>query len=118
MKILNLTQHTATPEQVADGVVEPKNKSAVQKLLTFDTIPTRDEIDARAEALADIAVASGCDYAMIGGAPYLMARLDLWLMDSGIAPLYSFSQRVSVERMDDSGNVVKTNVFKHVGWVK
>ena len=42
--ILNLTQHVATPEQMADGVVEPKNKARVQELLTFTGKPTLREI--------------------------------------------------------------------------
>jgi hypothetical protein len=39
MKILNLTQHEATKEQVAAGGVEPLDKEAVQRLLTFNNLP-------------------------------------------------------------------------------
>ena len=87
--ILNLTQHNATPEQEAQLVVEPRMcKAEIQKLLTFDEIPTKEEIDARAKELARIAASEASMYAgdtdnevwitrvMIGGAPYLMGALE------------------------------------------
>ena len=46
MKILNLTQHKATPEQITAGVIEPaeEDKQMIQKLLTFKDLPTPEEI--------------------------------------------------------------------------
>lgn len=55
--------------------------------------------------------------AMIGGAPYLMAPLEAELKKLGIEPVYAFSERVSEETVQADGTVVKTNVFKHVGFV-
>ena len=54
---------------------------------------------------------------MIGGAPYLMAELEKELWHRGIEPVYSFSTRQSVESTDAEGNVTKTSVFKHIGFV-
>ena len=54
--------------------------------------------------------------AMIGGAPYLMAELEKALWNRGIEPVYSFSERKSVETEKD-GVVTKVNVFEHVGFV-
>jgi hypothetical protein len=48
MHVINLTQHAATAEQMAAGVVEPQDKTAVNRLLTFETCPDRDAIRARA----------------------------------------------------------------------
>lgn len=60
MKIVNLTQHAGTAEQLAAGVADLGATSLeLKRLLTFDSLPTREEIEARA--------------AMIGGAPFLMA---------------------------------------------
>jgi len=115
-KILNLTQHTATKEQVEVGVVEPQDKAAVQELLTFDSIPSRDEMVERARKLGNIVVDSGCSKAMIGGAPYFMGVLEAYLYHFGVKSLYAFSKRVSVETVVD-GVVTKTNVFKHQGFV-
>jgi hypothetical protein len=118
MKILNLTQHPAAPEQIAAGVVEPRSKEEVQNLLTFESLPTRDEILTRAEKLADIAAASGYTAAMIGGAPYFMSALERALVAKGVRPLYAFSRRVVVETVRPDGAVEKKGVFKHAGFVE
>ena len=120
MQILNLTQHQATPEQLAQGVFEPVVKRQITDRLLFEELPTQQEIVDRAEAIARIASGnnySGVKHAMIGGAPYLMPLLEKSLRRVGITPLYSFSERVSEEVHQADGSVVKTNVFKHVGFV-
>jgi len=123
MKILNLTQHAPTPEQVAAGVVEPEEgKKKIQRLLTFEDLPTAEEIQERAEALARVAEVLtkeyGHDSVMIGGAPYLMSALEKALKERGIKPLYAFSKREVVEETLPDGSVKKTQVFKHQGFVE
>jgi hypothetical protein len=113
MAILNLTQHPGTPEQ---GVTEPTEKEGVRALLTFGGLPSKEEVSARAEALAEMAAAAGADAAMIGGAPYLMALLESALRSRGIKPLYAFSERRSVEFTSPSGEVEKRSVFQHLGF--
>jgi hypothetical protein len=115
--ILNLTQHQATPEQIEAGVSQSQSQE-IRRLLTFERLPTRREIAERAEALAEIAEASGEPAAMIGGAPYLMSELEAALCERGITPLYAFSRRESVEEITDSGETVKRTVFKHLGFVE
>lgn len=62
--ILNLTQHTVTPEQEAQLVVEPRmTKEKIRELLTFEEIPSKEEIEVRAEKLARIAVSEASHYA-------------------------------------------------------
>lgn len=119
MKILNLTQHKATPEQIAAGVidVDPSNESVVKAMLTFYNIPKRESMTTRAKKLAAIAEESCCDAVMIGGAPYFMATLECVLKDKGITPMYSFSQRESVEETLPDGFIIKRNVFKHAGFI-
>ena len=116
--VVNLTQHPATAEQVVAGVVEPENKAAVQAALTFDAIPSGEEMAQRANFLAAIAKESGCTKAMIGGAPFFMSALESALKDVGIVPLYAFSVRDSREEPDGNGGVRKVAVFKHVGFVE
>lgn len=119
MSILNLTQHNATKDQVLAGVVEPENKQEVLDLITFsDTPPSLEELDRRAERLAFIALHSGCQQAMIGGAPYFSAPLEYHLSIKGVTPVYAFSNRVSVERDDGNGGIIKTQVFTHAGFVE
>jgi hypothetical protein len=119
MKILNLTQHKATPEQVEAGVVDLNDaeRAKLIDLLTFNELPLIDEIIGKAMDIAGIAVEHGYRKAMIGGAPYLMSALEAALIDKGIAPVYAFSKRESVEVMKDDGSVEKCAVFKHVGFV-
>ena len=116
--IVNLTQHPATEEQVFDGVFEPQEKDNVKCLLTFDTIPNKGGLYMRAVQLALIASESGAKFAMIGGAPYLMSPLEEALKKEGVIPLYSFSERESIEETLPSGEVVKKSVFRHKGFIK
>lgn len=113
--ILNLTQHVGTPDQ---GVSEPEEKGAVKALLDFTTLPSWWEIEDRAAKLAAIAVEAGAESAMIGGAPYLMASLEVALKAAGVRPLYAFSIRESVETTGPDGKVTKTATFRHAGWVE
>lgn len=134
--IINITQHTATEDQRAAGVMDlpPPWRSQVVELLTFDTLPTTTEIRDRAETLADLAcrlqsaedrAAEGLDlpstsfalHALIGGAPWLMAPLEDALRARGIMPVYAFSVRESVEETLPDGTVRKTAVFRHKGFV-
>lgn len=115
MKIVNLTQHSPTAEQVEAGVVVYV-MGAVTALLTFDTLPNVSDVVFRARDLAKIAQASGATHAMIGGAPYLMGPLEYQLRERGITPLYAFSERVSSEEVQPDGSVRKVNVFKHGGF--
>jgi len=137
-RILNLTQHTPTPEQIAAGVTcgdinDLSQPREIASLLTFDTLPTPVEVRHRAERLAEIAskattlVDYGGDsglcanerfqFAMIGGAPYLMAPLESALRAHGITPMYAFSVRESVDQVQPDGSVRKVATFRHAGFV-
>ena len=118
--IINLTQHAATTEQLAQGVVDcaPEFKETLGGLLTFEGLPSREEIRGKANALAALAVAYGYDAALVGGAPYLMSALESALKAEGVKPLYAFSARESVETTLPDGKVVKTTVFRHLGFVE
>lgn len=116
--IINLTQHVATPEQASVGVVEPADKGLVQNLLTFKAIgDAQTQVEARAEALADLAAKSGCTRAMIGGAPYLMGALEGALKARGISAHHAFTARRVVETTGPDGAVTKTAIFVHEGFV-
>ena len=121
--ILNLTQHPASQEQIEAGVIEPTKKEYVKELLTFNELPTKQQIKEKAKKIAVYAsfvFRNTKDFkdrkAMIGGAPYLMSQLEEQLRRYRIEPIYAFSQRVSEEKEID-GKIVKTNVFKHIGFV-
>lgn len=137
MTILNLTQHNATPAQITSGVVDlvGSDKDLLVKLLTFNTLPTVEEIESRAQKIAYIAsdlmleeknnwIEEGLDeddfeqyYAMIGGAPFLMGPLEVALKKFDITPIYAFSVRDSVDVKQADGSVKKTAVFNHGGFI-
>jgi len=119
MAILNFTQHAATAEQVAAGVIDlmQHDLASLKALLNFVGLPTADEIYERAYAIAALAENLFAETVMVGGAPFLMPVLQKALQMRGITVLYAFSERVSIEKIVD-GVVVKTNEFKHVGFVE
>lgn len=121
-RILNLTQHIATEEQISQGVFEPVSKEEVRTFLTFNKLPSKTEIQANAIALASLAKEEcekhHCKKVMIGGAPYLMSALEKWLKKYNLQPVYAFSKRISVDEQQQDGSVVKKVVFKHEGFVE
>ena len=126
--ILNLTQHEPTPEQRSAGVVDlpPAERAELAKLLNFEDLPSSQTIETRADAISMLAreyflasQASPSDetQAMIGGAPFLMPRLEQVLTYRGIQPIYAFSRREVVEQHLPDGSVRKSAIFRHVGFV-
>lgn len=127
--ILNLTQHLASPEQTAAGVVDlpDAQRRLLVESLTVDALPTRQEIADRCANIAALAVHNGLGgdegddphptAAMIGGAPWMMAELERALLDMGVPSVYAFSVRESVEQTQSDGSVRKVNVFRHAGFV-
>lgn len=131
---INLTQHELTKEQKEDAYwvrfdsYNGTNSTIeIKKLLTFEFQPDTAKIQERAEKLAEIAEGIFLQLdpeealphkALIGGAPYLMGPLEKELHKRGIKPMYSFSQRVSVEAPNEKGEITKTSTFKHVGWIE
>jgi hypothetical protein len=123
MYTLNLTQHHATPDQIDAGVVDFEGAALAElkKALTFDDLPSAEDVQDRAEYIAQLATEhpsfGACDRAMIGGAPFLMAALEAALRAEFIQPVYAFSRREVVEAQGADGSVTKTAVFRHVGFV-
>lgn len=127
--ILNLTQHNATADQLAAGVVDlpAEARQWLQQALTFECTPSRAVLKARAEAIVTFAIEQGLlsgtyddefgfGQAMIGGAPFFMRALEDALAAQRVQALYAFSRRVSVEKVVD-GTVVKTTEFRHENFV-
>ena len=129
-KILNLTQHVATPDQLEVGVFDATEeaRSRLQTLLTFEKIPSCDLLGRRALNIARFASyeflghTKGADeednlHVMIGGAPYFMAPLSRVLKEHGFYPVFAFSIRKSIEITQPDGTVKKSMDFKHAGFV-
>jgi len=105
MKVFNATQHNATSAQINAGVLDlavAGQPSWLKDLLTFDSLPSDEEIKERCEEIArniEAEIFSVCDYAaegyavMIGGAPWLMPALLRTFSRRGIRTCFAFSQR-------------------------
>ena len=122
--IINLTQHAASADQIAVGVVDlPQDRQEVlKKLLTFSAPPSPEEIWERARLIAELAPDAPEYYqpnphVMIGGALWLMGPLAEVLQEQGITPLFAFSVRDTEEQTQADGSVRKVAVFRHAGWI-
>lgn len=129
MPVLNFTQHRCTPDQLAAGIIDcPEEfRDRLANLLTFDELPTSNEVYGRAFQVAwlfeTVAIHLGFDYAteetslhaMIGGAPFFMSSLEDALTEINVRVYYAFSRRESVDLVQGDGVAVKVAAFKHVG---
>lgn len=122
---INLTQHPLSNEQRAwadercMAVVE--TDADTRSALNFEELPTLEVLEERADAIVSRLGTRHPDFhriAMIGGAPFFMPVLERKLKAAGIQPVYAFSKRVSVETTNEHGEVVKTSVFRHEGWIE
>lgn len=125
--IINLTQHHFSNEQKEEFLLKDfewvNTTDEVKELLTFTTRPTLAEMQERAKALVAHAKANQAGgvisetVVMCGGAPYFMPVLEQAFLGTGIRVVYSFSERASIETTMPDGNVVKTSVFRHAGFI-
>lgn len=117
---LNLTQHPASEDQARDGLIDLTGEVRASLLgaLTFTSLPTGDVIAEAAAKIVAIAKALNADYAMIGGAGFLLPELERQLLAECIFPLQAFTARVVEETISPTGEMVKTSVFRHAGWIR
>lgn len=118
---LNLTQHAATADQKGAGVVDLDvgDRQWLRDQLTFNTLPTADDVRDRAHAIHDFVVTRFPEVTrvMLGGAPYLMPPLQRLFADVGVRVVYAFSVRDVQEVTNPDGSVSKKTVFRHAGFV-
>jgi hypothetical protein len=112
-------------------------KVKLTKALTFEELPTEDDFRNHARTVGDVIIEFlgtyfGMDQegeiidrafaekvsAMIGGAPFFMATLESAVLDCGCTPVYAFSKREVQEKVAEDGSVVKTAVFRHLGFIE
>ena len=118
-KILNLTQHNASPQQVAAGVVEPQDKESVRDIITFKEMPDGETLKEKAVALANVAKSEGYDRVMIGGAPYFNSVVETACKAVGVQPVYAYTAPpVSKVVNNPDGSVTTTKVFEFKGFIE
>lgn len=135
MRILNLTKEVATQKQIQEGVIEPREyfKEKICKLLTFNNIPTEEELNERAYRLSSIVVNYDInvtdddtdnddelhpDAVMLSGAPFFMSTLERWCESRGLKVFYASTVRGSTEKTFEDGGVFNTYATIHKGFVE
>lgn len=116
LPILNLTQHPAVEDQRRDDVKNHPDPQKIRDLITFYSIPTKEEMIQRAEKLVQETKNLGYEKVMIGGAPYFMPVLEKAFLENGITVYYAFSHRLCHEIPLPDGSVKKEMFFKHGGF--
>lgn len=120
MKVYNLTKHTMTPQQLADGGIDVPAAQRASDLQDFTSMPTSDELKSRAFKLMDLVIDAGGeigDGVMLAGAMYFIPYLVDAAKKTGFKPIFSFTQRVSKEIKNEDGSVSLSYVFNHEGWI-
>jgi len=118
-KIYNLTNHIPTEEQKQDGIVElpPTIKAEIRELINFEELPSKEELQERAQKITRILLAHNIKKVLIGGAVFFMPILVWELNANGITPYASFSKR-DVEEYKENDTVIKKVKFKHIGLIE
>ncbi len=113
MKLLNCTNHTTTAKQTAMGIVDPSQEdmTLLHKAITYDTIPTAEEIKGTCKVLLDLVKKYECDGALIGGALFLIGEEERTLFEHNYCTAYAFTKRISKEEVLPDGSVRKTSIF-------
>lgn len=118
MKIVNLTQHNPTQEQIQAGVfnLPQRNYDSIKELITFSSDYTYETLLDVAQRIRAVLKYDGIKAAMIGGMPSFMPVLEKELLDNGISVYYAKSERVSEDQAQEDGTVRKVAIFKHAGF--
>ena len=116
-KIVNLTQHSCTPEQIEEGIFDlPEGmRQRLVKALTFSPQYTKQDLEKAAEVVVGLVKEVDCFKTMIGGMPSFMPILEKALVKEGAAVGYARSERVSVDQQMPDGSVRKVATFRHCG---
>lgn len=119
-KVLWAAAHEITEEQRAE--LEKNYEIVLLKEINLNlwNLITNLKLDAQRRELANELVEETLRHGVVlvqpGGDPAFQFQLGC-VADAHIYVWYAFSERVSVDVPQPDGSVVKTSVFKHMGWV-
>jgi hypothetical protein len=90
MRIVNLTQHPATPKQIAAGVVDLQGSSLeiLKRFMAIEEPQSETYMQSAAGILASLVVAADAEAAMVDGESFLADTLEMALKERNIKPLY------------------------------
>lgn len=108
-QVQGLNDINLTPISLADI-----NSDLANQCKSINPNASSSEIQNIADGVVETAQSLGVTHLMLQGEPSLFFAAVTTAKASGINCLISTTERVSVEKVQDDGSVVKTNVFKHV----
>ncbi len=79
----------------------------------------RTELMSLAKDLSELRSSLDCTIVQLGGSPmflYIAGAIMNGCMSKSVL-LFAHSERVSVDSPQPDGTVIKTSVFKHIGWI-
>lgn len=119
-RILNLTQHSLTPAQIAQGAFEPsaEDKSKISKLLTVDELISQKQLNEKSMQLLEIASKYEFDYLLVGGMHPLINTVAFFSIFAEISTCQAFTKRMAVEVENADGTISKKTVFAHEKFYK
>jgi len=118
IRILNLTNHSATPAQQQLGLVDiAEQREYICQLLSFAKIPDVDDIEQRCHKLVGLTLQLEFRAAHLGGATYLTPQLHHMLIANGVDVYYSYSKRQSSEYENQNGEIEKKSIFSFENFV-
>jgi hypothetical protein len=123
-KLIWCSAHTPTQEQLTSlqemgEVVFLKDvKPSLQEKIN-NCPADRGELMSLAQELNHLTIELDCTIVQLGGSPLFLyiagAEINGCLSKAKI--IFAHSERVSVDSPQPDGTVIKTSVFKHIGWI-
>jgi len=95
-------------------LISDVNSDLANQCKQIDPNFNKTDIQQIADSVVKTAISEGATHLMIQGEPSLFFSAVETAKQKGISCLIATTQRVSVERENADGSIVKTNVFKHV----
>lgn len=108
--ILNISNLRVNDELKKFGVSEAKDWKLIKSLITFNEVPSNEEIRSRAASLAEIAKASEATGVLIGNprSQFMLSEIEKACEAKGIKIYYPFFVREKIDNEDENGS----NYFK------
>lgn len=122
--LLWCSAHTPTKEQLNSlsemgELVFLKDVDASVQDRINNCSSNREDLLKLADDINQIRIQMDCTIVQLGGSPlflYIAGAMMNGCMSKSVL-LFAHSERVSVDVPQEDGTVVKTSVFKHIGWI-
>ena len=122
--LLWCSAHTPTKEQLESlnkmgQLIFLKDVDSSMQEKISNCSADRKELIGLAKDLLELKLSTNCTIVQLGGSPLFLyiagATINSCLSTTAI--IFAHSERVSIDSPQPDGTVIKTSVFKHIGWI-